>query len=234
MRRSLYYFVCPLGQIWRWNVEKLLRFWKVFNHRKIVSIVTGPGLEKPETVMECFNDSSVEFFEAPNDPALGETKYFLEGLSKLRPASKDEVTFYGHTKGVSHQGDTLRHVLCWTDAMYVLNLSSPELVDSIMSRYLAMGCYRQKMPHGGSDWHYSGTFFWFRNHELFSRDWEQIQKVRHGVEGYLGKHFKEDETFELTPFISHWQLYRYPPGEEIYTKWLKELIQKEVAGGKKN
>lgn len=234
MKRSLYYFVCPLGNVWRWNVEQLLKFWGTFNHKKIISIVTGPGLENPDVVMKCFTDPAVRFLIAPNDATFGETKHFLMGLATFLPAVEDEITFYGHTKGVSHQGDTLKHVLRWADAMYVLNLSSPELVDSIMSRYSAMGCYRQKMPHGGSDWHYSGTFFWFRNREIFKREWSSIQQARHGVEGYLGKHFREDETYELTPFISHWQLYRYPPGEEVYTKWLKELIQREVGNGKKN
>lgn len=228
MKRNLYYFLCPMGDVWRWNVARLKAHWPIFTGKKVITIATGDGLASPDTVMKCFDWAAVKFIVFPNAPALGETASFLEGLAEMESVAEDEATFYGHAKGVSHKGENLKHVQTWTDAMYVLNLSSPPLVDNLLARYHAIGCYRQRMPHAGSMWHYSGTFFWFRNRPLFSRQWRDIQMERHGTEAFLGRHFSEQETFELTPFVSHWQLYRYPPEEAVYSRWLKELIRKEI------
>jgi hypothetical protein len=217
-----------MGDVWRWNVNRLKSFWPIFNGKKLISIATGDSLATPDIVRECFDSKDVQFMVTPNSPFLCETSSFIQGLELLKQEETEGVTFYGHAKGVTHEGENLKAVQRWTDAMYVLNLSSAGLIDKLMQRYQAAGCYRQKMRHAGSDWHYSGTFFWFNNATLFSRNWRDIEQSRHGTEGYPGRHFNLEETFEMTPFVSHWQLYRYPPEDYTYRKWLEDLIEKEI------
>lgn len=224
MKRNLYYFVCPLRDAWRWNIDRLLSFWDIFSGKKLVSIVEGPGLEKPEKVMERFGPD-VEFMVSENCPVLCETKTFIRGLERLQSQDPKEITFYAHAKGVRHEGEDLVKVKRWADSMYVLNLSSPELVDRLMLRYHALGCYRQDYPYGGSQWHYSGTFYWLKHRELFSRNWTDIEPLKFGSEGYPGRHFKLEESFSLTPPVLPHILYGNPPGEETVREWLGRLLR---------
>lgn len=231
VRRNLYYFVCPMGE-WRWNVLRLRSFWPVFNGRRLVYAASGPQLEGLEAVREAFDGSGAEVVATPNSPQLGETASFLKGLESFLPPADDEVTFYGHAKGVSHPpGPALERIKRWADAMYVLNLSSPELVDKVMARHHSAGCFVRKQPFAGSHWHFSGTFFWFRNSALFSRDWRKIDPTRHGVEGYIGTHFAAEEAFEFTPFGRHPHLYEDPPAEEAYKGWLADLVRTHLHAG---
>lgn len=229
MRRNLYYFICPLREIWRWNVNRLKSFWPIFNGRKVISIVTGEGLENPDLVKRSFDDPDVEFITTENNWFLGETVSFIRGLELFYPEASDEITFYAHAKGVSHAEDKVDLVRRWADAMYVLNLSSIPLVESLMDRHNAMGCFRKKVKHGGASWHFSGTFFWFKNSALFARDWRDIEMSRFGTEGYPGRQFAEEETFDLTPDDPQRHLYMNPPDEETYHSWLRDLVAKEVS-----
>jgi hypothetical protein len=44
------------------------------------------------------------------------------------------------------------------------------------------------------DWHYSGTFFWFRNQAVFSRDYARVPDFYYGVEAWPGLLFNGKET----------------------------------------
>ncbi len=228
MKRNLYYFICPLqGEVWRWNVRRLGDHWDAFNHRKLVVIATGEGLAPPDEVMGCFHDPALRFMTTPNDPTLRQTASFLTGLEFLQSESPDEATFYGHAKGASHWDRTLLNVLRWTDAMYVMNLSSPSLVEALLLRHPSVGCFRQSMPHAGSSWHFSGTFFWFRHDAVFRRAWRSIQMSPHGVESWLGTHLREDESFELTPAVHQRKLNEDAPAPHEYTGWLTALSARQ-------
>lgn len=226
MRRNLYYFVCPAGTLWRWNIERLKEFWNIFNGRKLISIVYGPGLEKTEEAMKCFT-ADAEFMVSENCPLLCETKTFVRGLSRLKSDDPEEVTFYAHAKGGRQAEESLANVQRWVDSMYVLNLSSPELVDRLMLQYSSLGCYRQDYSYRGSRWHYSGTFYWLKHRDLFSRNWTDIEPTKFGSEGYPGRHFKIEESFSLTPSVPPHTLYQNAPDEGTYRRWLEESMYKE-------
>jgi hypothetical protein len=224
MKKNLIYFICPLRPVWRWNVSRLKDYWGMFNGRKIISIVTGAGFETPDAVQREFEGCDAEFIIKENNWYLGETVSFLDALEKLK--GSDSVTFYAHAKGVSHEGSIVETIRQWADAMYVLNLSSSDLIEKLMGKYSSVGCFRNRGRHGGADWHYSGTFFWLDNQKLFCKDWKRIEQSRFGVEGYPGIHFSEAESFDLAPADPSRNLYVNPPPQKDCLRWLGELGRK--------
>lgn len=93
-----------------------------------------------------------------------EAEHFKESLSRLR--RDGSVTFYAHAKGVSREPtDELK---MWVDLMYRGNLQSPPN----LKNKLFSGCFA-KLRKGSVNvpvpWHYSGTFYWFRNDEVLRR-----------------------------------------------------------------
>ncbi len=232
MKKNLYYFVCPANPpVWRWNVGRLLTHWGTFNGRRLVAVATGEGLEPEGVVRAAFDGAPAEFIAFPNDRDLRETAFFVEGLTCLQSLDPQECTFYGHTKGQAYEGRRLENVKRWTDAMYILNLGSPDLVDRLVGRHPIIGCFKRRIDHGGAPWHYAGTFFWFRHDALFSRNWRDICRTRYGTEGYPGRMFRDEEAFELTP---RWfrNLYKRAPLEATYRAWLRNLVEGRAPGSR--
>ncbi len=230
MIRNLFYFVYPLnGMAWRWNVRRILDHWGAFNGRRLVMIALDEKTESDEAVRESFKGHEASFETVKNDSDRWEAPYFTRALSTFRSMRADECTFHGHTKGQRHEGPVLESVLRWTDAMYVLNLGNPALIDAVLRSHPTAGCFKVAISYGGASWHYSGGFFWMRHDVLFSRDWDSPQSGRHEVEGYPGRLFSHDEAFDLTPSGLVYDLYQNAPSEETYRRWLADLVGKYVS-----
>ncbi len=230
MVRNLFYFIYPLNpEMWRWNVRRIQAYWSVFNGKRLVMVALDERTESAEAVLSAFEGHDARFEVVKNDPGLFEAPFFTSALATLRSSRADECVFHAHTKGQSHEGPMLENVRRWTDAMYVLNLESPELVDEVMRSHPTAGCFRQVMQHGGAPWHFSGGFFWMRHDALFSREWDCPLADKYAVEGYPGRLFKQEEGFALTPHWRHEDLYHNPPNEELYRKWLADLTSKMLA-----
>ena len=66
-----------------------------------------------------------------------------------------------------------------------------------LEQYSIAGSFRrfgEFSTPGNHRWHFSGTFYWFRNNAVFSRIWNQIDRVYFGVEAWPGKMFKPEES----------------------------------------
>jgi hypothetical protein len=203
MRRNLIYHISPYAN-YRWNLEQLKRRWKVFNGSKVIAIVVGAGRDKqggefifesPEKVKELL-PKDVEYLILPNNPNIRETATLLPLLKSISSTEKNSITFYGHTKGVTrgnHPG-----VKLWTELMYRFCLDHYIKVEQLLEFYFTVGCFKRygqfKNLDQRSFWHYSGTFFWFKNAELFSRDWQDVPQTKYGTESYLSIHFKNEEA----------------------------------------
>lgn len=211
MIRNLIYFVAPFthkkGAEWKLNIHHLNEFIGIFNGKKIVTIVKGPGLEDPEVVMKAFYDrSSIEFIITENHKRLGEVPHFLPMMAKVESYGTDEATFYAHAKGVRYklgpEANRMRNVRKWRNRMYAVLLGSAETIDKAFADgYDAIGCFKKYDVRVGSRrgpirqtktglkvaFSYSGTFFWFRHSAIFRQDHEQMNSEnRCGVESYLG------------------------------------------------
>jgi len=224
MKRNLYYYLYPLsGSFWDWHLSQLRRHAAAFNGKKVVVVARDRKTAPLAAVKRRLEGLGARVLCVPNDPARGETASFVEGLGRLRSLDPAEMTFYAHAKGVTHAGLKSLVMQTWSEAMYAMNLTHVRAVERLMADYSAVGCFRQEVPHGGSWWHYSGTFFWFNHAALFSRDWTKIDQGRYGVEGWLGRHVPVEDSFSLTPHRHFADLYGRGATRQESRRWLKAL-----------
>ena len=229
--RNLLFHCYPIrGSIWPWHVEQLLKYKEVWNGRKIVTIVTDGSTEPADQVVKAFLPLGAELFVTKNQSYLAETYHFIEMLQILLESRTDEdATFYAHAKGVTHNGERVEIVRRWSDLMYRLNLSRPELIDKKLKTWPVIGCLRERRRHAGAEWIYSGTFFWMRHDALSSRNWRDILQERYGVEGYPGRHFKFEESYALNPeAVPPDLLYNGWISDEVIERWTKRLMEEAI------
>lgn len=197
-KRNLLYHVWPAkGATWRWNVEQLLKRIDMFNGHRIVSVVHDARSEDPAAVRDMLAGHGCEFVVAPNDPR-GQAAVFPALLEKLKETGPDEYTFYGHAKGVKYGAVLPGPVRKWTLALYEANLDDWLTVRKQLERHPMTGAFKMRGQFAChqrlGDWHYSGTFFWFRNGEVFSRDYRRVPEFYHGVEVWPGLLFSAEEA----------------------------------------
>lgn len=217
MKRNLIYFICPFehNNEWKRNIKKLQFYIDVFNNKRIITIAQGNGLVDADIVIkEC--GFKADFRIAKNDLILNETAHFIGLLSSVYSKNDDEITFYAHAKGVSYPSnhEDMKSIKIWTDCSYNYCLGDIYRIEHILNKYSCCGCFKKHGEHHlpmPVDWHFSGTFFWFKNNVLFRNDnWQSIDKNRYGVEGYLGSNINSSEAYCLfgdNP--QHSNLYRY-------------------------
>jgi hypothetical protein len=197
-RRNLLYHVWPVkGSTWRWNIEQLLRRIDLFNGRRVVSIVHDARSEAPEAVVDLLSDYDCEFVVAPND-ARGEAAAFPALLERVRPEGGNQVTFYGHAKGVRHEPQLPETLRKWVDTLYRVNLDDWAAVRTQLGRWPMTGAFKMRgrfrIHQNLGDWHYSGTFFWFRNADVFGRSSVKAPDFYFGVEAWPGILFPATDT----------------------------------------
>lgn len=196
MEKNLIYQICPLAcnSIWEFNVDILLRYIDIFNGRLLITIKTGKHMVKPELVTEKFkNYPHAEFIIIDNDTHPNEAYGFYTCLEKLAATAKNESTFYAHSKGVSpkYLPEDYINLNQWTEALYTHNLKDSGRIDELLQQYRAIGCFKRNryFKNINSDWHYSGTFFWFRHDAVFeNQQWNDSSNTAYyAVEGFLGR-----------------------------------------------
>lgn len=224
MKRNLDFFLYPRrDSLWAWHIEQLLQYRDAFNARRLVMVAIDEGCESQDTVQAALAPLGPEVILVKNNPELYEAGHFITGLGLLESKNEDEMTFYAHSKGATHRGEMLRNAQRWSAAMYFMNLSSVELIERIMATYSAIGCFRHVMTHGGSNWHYSGTFFWIKHSTLFARNWKDTYTDRYAVEGYPGRHLRLEESFALTPDRHFTELYGRGADLAECRGWLEDI-----------
>ena len=199
---QLLYHVTPLAtnDVWRRNVSLLLRYMHVFNSKKIVAIAQGnhgDPIYPANEVERLFAGHDVDFIHLPNDPDIRESASLQSLLEKGFSTSPNVATFYAHTKGLAHPRN--RAVTMWYRSMYTNCLGNIERVAEALSRVSCCGAFRRIGPHRHfptySHWHFSGTFFWFRNSRLYSHPrWREVDNTRYGAEAYPSKLFRLEDS----------------------------------------
>lgn len=196
-RLNLIYHIAPVAnnKVWRNNLNLIIPHLKKFD-RIVMGVVTGEGLVPVEDVQEYLSGYDIEWIIRDNDPNLGETVTFIDMLSKVASVKSDEATFYAHTKGVSRPDN--KAIRLWYTIMYDVCLNNIDVIKNILRNYSCAGPFKKRGKQDSlrevdvGHFHYSGTFFWFRNDQLFSNtNWMKIRKYRYGVEEYPGNNFNE-------------------------------------------
>lgn len=213
----------------------LRNFWYAFNGKKVIALKTGEGLHEPEVVKKEFpNDDSIEFLPIANDSDLCEVRGFTSLLEKISSLNQD-ITFYAHTKGVSpnQPKDGLPRIRRWRNIMYAYNLYDPGRIEYILQSYGCCGCFKKYGSHHlstGAEWHFSGTFFWFKNLRLFSKPkWAELPDDRYAVEGYLANYFPEKSAFCLFGDNPMADIYNYNEKDwfHLYRQDLEKGVPKQ-------
>ena len=209
-KRNLLYHVTPFASndIWLRNVRQLVKRIDLFNGRRVIAVATGDGLASPDEVRAAFRDHEIEIISQPNSRELRENATFLKLLERVNSTDSTEATFYAHAKGVAKDihcsGDPLGSRY-WRNAMYHELLDDQHRIAELLEEYPVVGTHRryhaeqpQIYPDGqsSSDWHYAGTFFWFRNRDVFATDrWREVwQPTGWGAEAWVGRMFAFDQS----------------------------------------
>jgi hypothetical protein len=197
-RRHLLYHLWPVrGETWRWNVAQLLQRMDLFNGRRIVAIVTDQRTEDIATVRAAFGEHGIEFIERPN-AANGEASTFPHLLDLLADEPRGDVSFYAHAKGVKYEPAFPPAVRRWAEVQYAVMLDEWAAVRKQLDRLAMTGALRRlgrfaNHQHVG-DWHYSGTFFWFRHDAVFGPRRRDVPAFYGGVEAWPGVMFSRHEA----------------------------------------
>lgn len=199
--RNCTYHIWPVrGGAWQWNCDQLLQRASLFTGKRIVAIVTSADAEPAEVVMDYMRGFATEFIVLRNDRQLREVTTFVPMLERLEEGGVNEVTFCCHSKGVRHkvavddEGSTLFR---WAAAQYETCLDHWDLVAEQLRTKAMTGSFKRHgmfATRGNNKWHYSGTFYWFRNHDVFQRNWRYVDQKFFGTESWPGHMFKADET----------------------------------------
>ena len=197
-RRNLIYHVWPVrDSLWRWNIDQLLKRIDIFNGRRIVGIVHDSRSDPPEAVMKALQGHGCEFVVHPNADT-GEAITFPEMLERVASDDPNEITFYGHAKGVKYGANASPSVRQWTEALYITALDDWLSVVHQLEQFAMTGAFKMRGRFRShrqcSDWHYSGTFFWFRHSQVFNRSWRAVPQFYCGVEAWPGTLFRAEET----------------------------------------
>ena len=197
---NLVYHIAPLrsNDIWRVNIGLLRPHLHKFD-RLVIGVASGSDMVPLESVRKELEGYPVEWIVRPNNTMLGEAATFPELLNTVASRDPTEATFYGHTKGVSKPGDTA--VDMWRKTLYHSCLSNVDEVKNILTRYACAGPYKKRgridadFSVDQASFHFSGSFFWFRNDQIFSNPaWMKVRQYRYGVEEYLGRMLQAEDA----------------------------------------
>ncbi len=193
LKRNLLFYLYPIPDRWRWHADNLASRASLFNGRRVVALCTGEGLEDENVVRAALPE--FEIVPVRSDPALREVAAFDTLFTRIRPAP-DEVTLWAHAKGVTHPP----HSPCWrwAEMLYQTCMDGWNAVEESLRQFPITGSFK-KVGRGfvesTSDWHYSGSWFWFRNQELFERpNWRKVERFWSGIETYPSVVFSKDEA----------------------------------------
>lgn len=198
--RHLLYHIYPVhgNGAWQWNVQQILRRINLFNGKRVVGIVTDGITDPPDDVKRSFGDTVSEFIVLPNNRKLREG-VTLEALYE-RVATDDPTaaTFYGHAKGVTSRAANEDAIAWWAEAMYDVCLDYHHVADALLQRFPVVGPFKRTIKgwdESASQWHYSGSFHWFRNAPLFAQpDWRRFDKFIGAIEAYPSLHFAKEQA----------------------------------------
>lgn len=126
-------------------------------------------LKKYESYFDFISPDSITF--VLNNPETGESVGFIELVNKLK--KDNSITFYAHSKNSSKYKETDNTALHnWLFSMYYFNLDDTYIQKTdeyLVSDKIFSGAFRKNIacaPWVTSNWHYSGTFFWFSTNKV--------------------------------------------------------------------
>lgn len=200
VRRHLIYFVYPVtgNGVWQKNLNELKTRSDLFNGRRIVAICSASPrkshkLDHPNMVVE-YLGKDFETIQVSQKGAkrLGEVTAFPRLLQLVSPyTTPNDYTFYGHAKGVL-SSQRMPATLRWGEMMYGACLDRWDRVEEALRTSEITGAFRH--VGGLFPWHFSGTFYWFKNASCFARNWKNVPQRYGGTEMWPAMVWSYEET----------------------------------------
>lgn len=194
-RLTLIFHCWPNGDGWKRHVDYLRPIIEVFD-RKIMGVATGPGTATLAEVRAAFGDSW-EYLEVTNDKSLREVLTYRTMLEMVRSTDENDVTFCLHSKGAQSHTAASRQIQWWTEAMYSTVVHNWQSVLGKMEQgYPVAGSFLRVGKHlqARYGWHFSGTFYAFRNAAAFQNGVPGFASNFYGTESWPGHHFARHEA----------------------------------------
>jgi hypothetical protein len=204
-KTNLIYHVCPFTKgrkQWKWNIRQLKRFASWTTGKRVVSIVTGDGIDPPVQVLREFGDFRIDKLYVRVNSDLWEMETFPYALSQIANTNQNEAFFYCHAKGTSKPADSseLKAARLWAGYMYRFLFSNPSKTLDALNRYSTVGSFKEQVGSFGTNWHFSGTFWGIRHDQLFRKpNWNEYVAQRGFIEYYPSRHFKTHEALDFCP-----------------------------------
>jgi hypothetical protein len=181
------------------HINALKYYCDVFNGDKIIYISCDSKIENKDEICNLFSflgNPKIRFVS--NFSELRESKYFLEQINQINDLNS--FTFYAHAKGATYDENNAP-LQNWITAMYFFNLDKLYLNKNLKildENKTFAGTLRKDLkcpPWVISDWHYSGTFFWFNTKKLFDKNFDFYREGRYEVESFPGNHSDISESY---------------------------------------
>ena len=175
-----YFENSEINEYAKYNLELLNKYLPIFNGQKIVKIAVDDLTKDNSHLIKFFPNCDTQIVQ--NNKETRESEYFIQSIKEIK--DRNSITFFAHNKG-SKSGDGNEVIKHWLLSMYFFNL------DGMYLKFVENNLFRDKTfsgimrittpcsPWVNSDWHYSGTFFWFNTDKLFNIDgWDNFTKGR--------------------------------------------------------
>jgi hypothetical protein len=185
-----YFENSEINEFANYNITLINKYLPLFNGQRIIKIAVDDLLRNNSHLINLFPNCEIELVQ--NNPETRESEYFIQSLKEIK--NKNSLTFFAHNKGSKNGGAENNVVKVWLLSMYFFNLEERYLSNieyNLTTDKTFSGIMQITVPCPPwvtTNWHYSGTFFWFNTEKLFSIDgWDNFEKGRFSVEGYPGK-----------------------------------------------
>ena len=216
---------------WQRNLDQLKLRWPLFTGKRIIAVATSGDSHPFEAVQEYMHGYECEWIQVENKPELREVATFAHLFSSVE--SLPGYTFYGQAKGVTKPVNPGVSIHAWTTTMYEILLDYWPLVEEALKTHCTAGIFKKSVDGAfdgsRSTWHYSGSFCWFKNAELWRRNWRAIEQVWFGIESYPSMIFSREEAaclfYESTKQFDLYRLHNWQRVEAELKQWRKDHQQ---------
>lgn len=188
--RSLMFHLYPFrGKEWNWHwhIEQIRKHQDKFTGKIVIGVGIDGKTATMEQVQQVFEGVRVDHWLRASNNKLAETLTHVEMLSLLQTDDPNAIIFRGHTKGVTHQRDSVEQK--WAEIMWDGNMDLLSVEDALAS-HGTCGVMRSQTPlvrKKPGEFFFAGSFWWARAKDLFERDWRWKEQNRWVVE-YVPAH----------------------------------------------
>ena len=222
--RNLIFHIYPLLGAewnWHWHIEQIRQHQHLFNGRIVIAIVTGRKLATAEAVQKQMAGIRVDEWIVKPNSRLAETVTMPDLLRAVKTDDPNAITFRGHCKGVTHGRERTEQP--WARMMWDACMDISSVEDALASHIMAgpMKCHEPLVSTQRYKWFYAGTFFWFRNQQIFERSWERMEQTRWYPEAWPGMLCTNEESACL--------LHDFTDGSVIGAEYWKAVVEPDIA-----